>query len=270
MPSLRTQPIAKLNELFQNTIARGEEISKRELYNNAPARELALSDIQDWDNYNLRFLRQAFTSFEEAEEYPIALNTHNPSTSQIVADIERRIRYLKNLKDRLELYDERSQGTASGPTQVDPRNKTSIFIVHGHQEVPKQEVARYLQAVTSLTPAILHELPKSGRTIIEGLERAAADSAFAVVLLTADDEGRARNSPQRNPRARQNVVFELGLFIGLLGRSNVAVLYEPGVELPSDLDGILYTVLDDTSAWKLSLARELLAAGISVDLNKAI
>lgn len=71
-------------------------------------------------------------------------------------------------------------------------------------------------------------------------------------------------------RARQNVVFELGLFIGMLGRDKVAVLYEQGVELPSDMSGILYTSLDSDGAWKLSLGRELLAAGVAVDLNRAI
>ena len=93
---------------------------------------------------------------------------------------------------------------------------------------------------------------------------------FAVVLLTADDEGVARMSRERYLRARQNVVFELGMFIGRLGRSKVAVLYEHGVELPSDVNGILYTPLDSAGAWKLSLARELLAAGIAVDLNRAM
>ena len=70
-------------------------------------------------------------------------------------------------------------------------------------------------------------------------------------------------------RARQNVVFELGFFIGALGRSRVAVLYEDGVELPSDMNGILYTILDAQGAWRIGLGRELRAAGFAVDLNRA-
>jgi len=48
------------------------------------------------------------------------------------------------------------------------------------------------------------------------------------------------------------------------------VLYEESVELPSDMSGILYTPLDAGGAWKLALAKELQAAGLSADLNRAI
>jgi predicted nucleotide-binding protein len=65
-------------------------------------------------------------------------------------------------------------------------------------------------------------------------------------------------------------VFELGFYVGSLGRSRVAVLYEEGVELPSDMNGVLYTPLDGGGAWKPELATELRAAGIEVDLNKLI
>src|SRR6266704_784967 len=76
---------------------------------------------------------------------------------------------------------------------------------------------------------------KRGQVIIESLEAFAATAAFAVVLLTGDDYGGIKGSPESNARARQNVVFELGFFIGALGRSRVAVLYEETVELPSDM-----------------------------------
>jgi predicted nucleotide-binding protein len=226
--------------------------------------------LKSWDEYNRRLLQAAFTGQEEAQGYPKPFNSGNPSTFEITAEINNRVRYLQDLRDRIELYEEQPKGAPMQPEPANANTRSSIFIVHGHQEALKQEVARYLQAITNLKPAILHELPKSGRTIIEGLEHAAANSVFAVVLLTSDDEGGVRNSPERYMRARQNVVFELGLFIGLLGRSSVAVLYEQGVELPSDMNGVLYTALDNAGAWKLNLARELLAAGVSVDLNQAI
>ena len=91
-----------------------------------------------------------------------------------------------------------------------------------------------------------------------------------MVLLTGDDEGRKQDDGELQPRGRQNVVFELGFFIGTPGRDHTAILYEPGVELPSDLRGLLYIELDAQGAWKLTLAKELKAAGINVDLNKAI
>ena len=72
------------------------------------------------------------------------------------------------------------------------------------------------------------------------------------------------------PRARQNVVFEMGFFFGALGRERVAVLYEEGVELPSDVDGLVYILLDRSGAWKTAVSREITAAGFQVDLKALI
>ena len=69
-------------------------------------------------------------------------------------------------------------------------------------------------------------------------------------------------------RARQNVIFELGFFIGMLGRHRVCALYKGGVELPSDLSGVLWIPMDTNGAWRLTLAREMKTAGLNIDLNK--
>lgn len=104
--------------------------------------------------------------------------------------------------------------------------------------------------------------------MIEKFERHAGDAAYAVVLLTADDVGRAKGSDTDTPRGRQNVVFEMGAFVGLLGRSNVAILYGSGIELPSDLAGLVYIPLDEGKAWRLELLKEIEAAGIPVDRSR--
>lgn len=147
----------------------------------------------------------------------------------------------------------------------------NIFIVHGHDDSIKQDVARFLEKL-GLNPIVLHEQPNKGRTIIEKFEDH-SNVRFAVVLLTPDDVGRTKapsslGVPPQHDRARQNVILELGYFIGTLGRNRVCALYHEGVELPSDLSGILYVKLDKGDSWKLSLAREIKAAGIDVDLNK--
>ena len=95
---------------------------------------------------------------------------------------------------------------------------------------------------------------------------------YAIVLLTADDRGGladAKPSTYR-PRARQNVILELGYFLGKLGRRHVSVIYEEGVEIPSDYQGVLYTPLDPGTAWRFKLAREMKAAGLDIDLNLAV
>jgi len=91
------------------------------------------------------------------------------------------------------------------------------------------------------------------------------------VLLTGDDEGRKRETDgELRPRARQNVILELGFFVGALGRGRVALLYEEGVELPSDISGVLYLPLDDAGAWKRTLAREMQAAEVGIDAEKVL
>lgn len=116
----------------------------------------------------------------------------------------------------------------------------------------------------------MHEQPNSGRTIIEKLE-GHLDVDFAVVLLTPDDVGGLAGDPPRlQNRARQNVVLELGLFIGALGRGRVCALYKGDLELPSDFDGVVYVPMDDAGGWRLLLAREMKQAGMNVDLNRAM
>jgi predicted nucleotide-binding protein len=87
--------------------------------------------------------------------------------------------------------------------------------------------------------------------------------------LTPDDIGASRTSPDKpNPRARQNVILELGYFIGKLGRAKVCAIYAEGVEVPSDIHGVLYIPFDAEGAWRWKLATEIRAAGIAVDLNR--
>jgi predicted nucleotide-binding protein len=139
-----------------------------------------------------------------------------------------------------------------------------VFIVHGHEAAVVHECARMIE-LFGLEPVILHEQPNEGRTIIEKFEHH-ADAGFAVAFLTPDDFG-AANGAEAQPRARQNVVFELGFFGGLLGRKRTCALYRDGVELPSDYDGVLYVSLDRED-WKRKLAQEMKAAGLDVDMNK--
>lgn len=142
-----------------------------------------------------------------------------------------------------------------------------VFVVHGHNHGVKEAVARFLEKL-DLEPVILHEQANAGRTVIEKFSDH-ADVHFAVVLLTADDEGRARAEPgELRLRARQNVVLELGYFLGKLGRSRVCALYDQGVEIPSDYQGVIFLQLDGGDRWRFDLVRELLAAGFSVDANR--
>ncbi len=145
-----------------------------------------------------------------------------------------------------------------------------IFLVHGHDQAALQEVARFLERLDQHV-IILREQPNRGRTIIEKFEDY-SDVGFAVILLTPDDRGgpAPSSADEQQPRARQNVILELGYFLGRLGRSRVCALYREGVEIPSDYSGVLYVKLDPEGGWRLQLAKELKAAGLPVDMNKAL
>ena len=145
---------------------------------------------------------------------------------------------------------------------------SGIFLVHGHDDVLKLEVARLLENVTGEEVTILAEQANRGRTVVEKLEQY-SQVKFAVVLLTPDDRVASTRSKELRGRARQNVILELGLFLGLLGRDRVCALYKRDVEIPSDYSGVLFIEADDRGAWKLDLLRELEAADITVDWRRA-
>lgn len=157
----------------------------------------------------------------------------------------------------------------AAPVSVQPPSANNVaFIVHGHDVLAKVELARTLEQV-GITPIVLHEQPNYGRTIIEKFEGNAAQASFAIILLTPDDTGHpAGKTDEAKPRARQNVILELGYFLGALGRKRVLVLYKGNVEIPSDYLGVIYIAMDESGAWKFTLAKEMRASGASVDLNR--
>lgn len=148
-------------------------------------------------------------------------------------------------------------------------NSNNVFIVHGHDEQAKESSARFIEKL-GLNAVILHEQANEGQTIIEKLEKH-TDAAYAVVLFTPDDVGASSASPENlQPRARQNVLVELGYMAAKIGRNRVCVLRKGNVEIPSDFLGVLYIDIDAAGAWRLTLAKELKVAGLKVDLNEAM
>lgn len=147
-------------------------------------------------------------------------------------------------------------------------NSNKVFIVHGHDNGAKQEIARFLEKL-GLEPIILHEQVSGQKTIIEKIEEYAGQVGFGIVLYTACDVG-GRDKDSLQSRARQNVVFEHGYLIGLLGRNRVCPLVKGKVETPGDIRGVVYTTMDDNGSWHLPLARELKAAGYNIDSSKLL
>lgn len=177
-------------------------------------------------------------------------------------------------KDVSAIKELRKEFQSAEPSLVKGANKkhsgSKVFIVHGHDNEAKEGIARFIHKL-GLTPIILHEQASSNQTVIEKFEKYADEVSFAVVILTPDDVGAvAKDRDNLRPRARQNVIMELGYFMGKLKRSNVCALYKGNVELPSDYHGIIYIELDAFNAWKTKLAQEFVTAKLDIDLNGLI
>lgn len=182
-----------------------------------------------------------------------------------------KIAILRALKDVL--ADEAAASSQEPAASVAPPStaaKEAVFLVHGHDERYLHEVENFLHKL-GLHVIVLRDQASKGRTVMEKFEDHASEVGFAVILLTPDDVGRAKSEAPEllRPRARQNAIYEMGYLHAELGRHGVCALHSGNVEIPSDLNGVLYVSLDGGS-WKFELARELKAAGLPVDMNHAL
>ena len=276
LPSLavtRDEARARLAE----QIKQGDELSERNVQSEKCLEQLK-PDRGQWFSFTTELLRRIFTTDEVMESFTprvgvsVIRDVRRPPplgerASKEKKDISGFVARLTAIQSKVALYPEPAGADQKrSEPSADPK---SVFIVHGHDDGKKEAVARFVERL-KLQAVILHEQPNRGRTIIEKFE---ANSAvrYAIVLLTSDDKGgvAAANPSELQPRARQNVVFELGYFFAALGRENVCALYADGVEQPSDIDGLLYISLESTD-WKIKLAREMKAAGLEVDMNLAV
>ena len=151
-----------------------------------------------------------------------------------------------------------------------PLVSNKVFVVHGHDDGLKTDVERFLHEI-GLEPVVLHRQADEGATIIEKFEKH-SDVGFAFILLTPDEisytvdqSNKPENSRKTECRARPNVIFEFGYFVGKLSRKRVCCLHKGDVVLPSDLNGLVYKHVEESlDAQAYSIIRELKAAGYDV------
>ena len=137
-----------------------------------------------------------------------------------------------------------------------------VFIVHGHNKNLRTEVKAVLYEM-GLKPIILSEQANRGKTIIEKFEAKSSKVNYAIILMTADDTGKANLEMDYKPRARQNVILEMGYFMARIKRSNMFLLLEDdNIEIPSDISGVVHCSVNED--WKHQLAHELKECGYKV------
>lgn len=261
-------------DLLKRQIKKGEELLQ--------GGSIAESDYNAWQTLSNEVVVKAFgrntdKHYSYAGAGPravVVVNQQSPAwyesrrRQRLAAKVEKLAAFVSVLELEIEVATPVQPGNLIALSSA-PHN-SKIFIVHGHDIHSRDEVAKFLDKLR-LQPTILHEQPNKGRTVIEKFTDN-SDVGFAVVLLTADDRGGAPTDTYRSQkaRARQNVIFELGFFVGKLGRNRVCALYQHGVEIPSDYAGVVYIPLDERGAWRLALARELKSAEYDIDMNHAL
>jgi len=269
-------PKAEAAEILQERIDAGQFLMSSS--NPVPNRRRPwLIERTTWSEYNEILLRQMFSSDSYWRKYKSSADLSsqkNISDLYVKASIQSYLNTLSMIKEMLELIDEHPD-LNSAPSQQEPAMSTpisrNVFIVHGHDISLRNEVSLLLHEI-QLQPIVLAQKTNEGRTVIEKFEDH-SDVLYAVVLLTPDDLGAVKTKPEElKPRARQNVILELGYFLAKLGRSKVCILYKGDVELPSDINGFVHISVDEGDSWRYQLGREIKQAGskvgIVVDLDR--
>lgn len=229
------------------------------------------NEYDKWVNVTDEILKRSFTIPENEYRHNFDIAGQ---TAFITRDQDRVAHYMEAISDKINYLESLKVQSDFIPVNLNEKSKylkendvilpsNKIFIVHGHNETINHEVARTIEKL-GLEAIILREQPNSGQTIIEKFENNAKETNFAVILMTADD----KVGENEEFRARQNVIFEMGYFMGKLGRSHVMCLLQNDVEKPGDIDGVVYTPLDPSGVWKFSLVKELKECGYKVDANK--
>ena len=241
------------------------------------------NEFKKWDDRTIEILTRAFEHPNNTDLYGYQQTGITYFIYDVVAEqkqiIGKLVSYLQGFIDRIDLIPCRVESLTAADAPMVALSSDKVFIVHGHGELEKVTTARTLEQM-GLRPIILHEQEDYGKTIIEKFETNANDVGFAIVLLTADDLGISKKDMEKAKnenrdyklalRARQNVVFEMGYFMGKLDRTHVFLLLEDGVDKPGDLDGIIYTSFDADGIWKFKLAKRLKAVGYQINTDAII
>ena len=296
---LLTEQINKGNELYSIDVPRKVQsnsyygygggflssgrISDKVEYDEA-AENAFVADYKRWRDrcksiYQTSFTESESSYFHDFESQILSSIWGSDSVKEYKGNIQRLVNHMQGDIERVDLIEcIAEEDTASIETSKNVIDKNKVFVVYGHNDALRVEVSRTIEQL-GLIPIVLQEQEDFGNTIIEKFETHASDIGFAVVLLTADDIGVSRKdlAKEKNdykaeykPRARQNVIFEMGYFIGKLDRAHVFELLEEGIETPGDLDGALYTMVDSEGVWKYKLAKRLKALGYVITIDNIL
>lgn len=265
---------------LQDRIEKGLEIKKVQI-SSREALEVAKNEFSKWDSFNSELLKRLFTTDELATEYDYwgggVMLFSEPSLGEKIAnlykDIDKKIHRIDSIIERLELIPLSSAHqvvTVPQPSQTSQPKSKKVFVVHGHDEIAKTNLEVFLHEI-GLEPVVLHRQADEGQTVIEKFEKH-SDVGYAFILLTPDEiaylrseEGKDDKNRTKEFRARPNVIFEFGYFVGKLGRARVCCLYTGEVTLPSDVNGMIYKKYEkNIEEVAYSVIKDLKASGYAI------
>lgn len=235
---------------LKERIEKGKELLNIKITNELHIDE-AKKEYRKWNDYNFEYLRRIFSTDEEATKYNRPLHYAFLLDSNLGRDIrdffddvKEKIHRIDSLVERIDLISLEITSEASPQNTIHITKK--VFIVHGRDEVSKTNLEILLTEM-GLEPIVLHRQADEGQTVIEKFEKHGSDVAYAFILLTPDEiaylsneDSLPDNERKKEKRARPNVIFEFGYFVGKLTRNRVCCLYTGDVEIPSDLKGLVY------------------------------
>jgi predicted nucleotide-binding protein len=267
---------------LQERIQKGLAIKQTQI-NSREALDEAENEYSKWNSFNTELLKRIFSTDELAEEYSRWIGVgviamREPSLGEKIADlykdIDQKIHRIDSIIERLELIPLTKTAAAVAPQESEsvrsPAKTKKVFVVHGHDEIAKTNLEVFLHEI-GLEPVVLHRQADEGLTIIEKFEKH-SDVGYAFILLTPDeisyvkaDESKDDNKRLKEYRARPNVIFEFGYFVGKLGRSRVCCLYTGDVSLPSDISGMIYKKFTNSiEEVAYSIIKDLKASGYAI------
>lgn len=264
---------------IQERIQKGLSLYQRSINNSSDLDDF-LAEYRKWSDFNAELLKRSFTNEDFKAEYDgngyIGTFLMDPSLGQQINDskdrLQNKIRKLESIMERLELITISSsivdEVTTTKSTSAVKTKK--VFIVHGRDEISKTNLEVFLREI-GMEPIVLHRQADVGQTVIEKFE-ANSDVGFAFILLTPDEiaylspeDSLPDDERQKELRARPNVMFEFGYFVGKLGRSKVCCLYTGDVVIPSDLNGLIYKKYTSSiEEVAYSIMKDLRATGYAV------
>lgn len=161
---------------------------------------------------------------------------------------------LNTLKNDVDyIFEVRSNSRIGEVVEAKPNR---VFISHGRSK-EWYKVQAFIEKDINVPTLELAQEANLGRTVLQKLSEESDNCSYAVIVMTGDDD-----LGDGKPRARENVMHEIGFFQGKYGLQNICLLYEEGTNIPSNIHGLVYIPFpkDYVEATFGALGRELKAA----------